>query len=63
MNGPLGPNRGDYHAAEIALVIANANRGKRSKKFKFTDFLLKWGDEKRSGRAGGDENVETGDQG
>ena len=55
--GPLGPQRGDFHAAEIALGIYNANRGKRGKKLKLTDFILKWSERERGNRKDGDEDV------
>jgi len=47
-NGPLGPRRGDFQAALVATVIAQAN-SKKGKKAKFEDFLLKWGVVKRDG--------------
>lgn len=41
-HGPLGPVRGDWQAASIAAMVANANRGKRGKRIKIGDLLLKW---------------------
>lgn len=41
-HGPLGPVRGDWQAALIASVIANANRGRKGKQAKMKDFLLAW---------------------
>lgn len=44
IEGPLGPRRGDYHAAMLAAVFANgvsALSGKRGSK-KVGDFLLQW---------------------
>jgi hypothetical protein len=34
--------RADHHAALVASTIANANRGKRGRKFKMSDFMIKW---------------------
>lgn len=48
LTGPLGSKRQDIQAATIASVIANANRGKGSKKFKITDFLIPYGRNKPS---------------
>lgn len=68
--GPLGPQRGDFHAAEIALTVANSNRGKKGKKLKLSDFLLKWSEQsggttsrrrERGALPSGDEDVETTD--
>jgi len=67
--GPLGPQRGDFHAAEIALTVANSNRGKKGRKLKLTDFLLKWSEKSdrptRRGERGqlpsGDADVEAED--
>lgn len=39
MEGPLGPVRGDYQAALVAAVVANAMSGK-GKRFEVADFLL-----------------------
>lgn len=41
---PFGDNRADYHAALIAMVIANVNRDSKRKPqpFKINDFLLRW---------------------
>ena len=52
-HGPLGPVRGDWQAALIASVIANVNRGKKSRPAKVTEFLLAW---KRGGTT--DEETE-----
>ena len=44
IDGPLGPRRGDYHAALIAATVANgvsALGGKRGNK-KIRDFLPEW---------------------
>jgi len=38
--GPLGHRRGDIQAATIAATIANANRGKNSRKAQISDFLI-----------------------
>jgi hypothetical protein len=43
MTGPLGRRRNDIQAATIAATIANANRGKGSRKFKLSDFLIPYG--------------------
>jgi len=39
-NGPLGPGRGDYHAALISKVVADSQSKKRSK---LENFFFKWG--------------------
>lgn len=49
ITGPLGRKRQDIQAATIAATIANANRGKKGKKFKISDFLIPWGRKKKSG--------------
>lgn len=45
---PRGRERGDIQAALIASVIANVNRGKRSRPFKIKDFVLRW--QRRGGK-------------
>jgi hypothetical protein len=40
--GPLGPERGDYHAAQIAAAVLNAARGKRGRVAQIKDLLIKW---------------------
>ena len=40
--GPLGPVRGDYHAAQIAATLQNVNRGKRGKARTLDDVRLRW---------------------
>lgn len=47
MTGPLGRRRHDIQAATIAATIANANRGKKGRKFKMTDFLIPYGEQNR----------------
>lgn len=47
MTGPLGRRRNDIQAATIAATIANANRGKKGRKFKMTDFLIPYGEQGR----------------
>lgn len=42
LTGPLGPARGDYHAALVAATIANANRPKGRKAAQLRDFLIRW---------------------
>jgi len=42
VTGPLGPERADIQAAIIASTIANANQGKRGRRFKPEDFLPRW---------------------
>lgn len=42
INGPLGAVRGDYHAAQISAAIYNAMKGKKGKRAKVTDLLIKW---------------------
>lgn len=48
ITGPLGRRRGDIQAATIAATIANANRSKRGKKAKVADFLIPYGNQKKS---------------
>lgn len=36
---PFGEERGDIQAAIIACVIANVNRGKKTKPYKIDDFI------------------------
>jgi hypothetical protein len=43
LRGPLGAQRGDLQAAVIAKTIADVNRQKRGRRFRLSDFLLKWG--------------------
>lgn len=45
--GPLGPERGDWHAAELAHTFAVISAGKKGRRLKLTDFLLKWGGRRR----------------
>lgn len=59
VTGPLGPQRSDFHAAQVALMIASANRKKGAKRLRLTDFLLKWGQKEERGRPDGDEDIET----
>lgn len=47
ITGPLGRRRHDIQAATIAATIANANRGKRSKRFTVSDFLVPYGTERK----------------
>lgn len=47
ITGPLGRRRGDIQAATIAATIANANRGKGSRKFKVSDFLIPYGEQRK----------------
>ncbi|MGW4641803.1 phage tail assembly protein T [Sphaerisporangium sp. NPDC004334] len=42
MTGPLGPVRGDYHAAQITTNLLNANRGKNKRALRMEDVLLRW---------------------
>jgi len=41
---PGEPERGDLQAAMIAMVVANAHKGKKGKPFEIKDFLLKFKD-------------------
>lgn len=41
--GPLGPERGDWQAATVAYVAAISAAGKKGRRLKITDFLLRWG--------------------
>jgi hypothetical protein len=45
---PFGEERADIRAAEICMVIANANRGKDQKALSLNDFLLRFGDEPKA---------------
>jgi hypothetical protein len=49
--GPLGPERGDYHAAQIAAAVLNAARGKRGRVAQIKDLLIKWDPQARRSRA------------
>ncbi|WUI00202.1 DUF4035 domain-containing protein [Spirillospora sp. NBC_00431] len=40
--GPLGPARADVQAAIVAATVANANRGKKGRRFHLRDFIPKW---------------------
>ncbi|WP_289009514.1 DUF4035 domain-containing protein [uncultured Thermomonospora sp.] len=42
ITGPLGGERGDIQAALISTVIANSLAGKKGRRAKLRDFLLKW---------------------
>jgi hypothetical protein len=44
---PFGPWREDVRAGVIASTIANVNRGKSSKPFKPTDFVLEFGKQRK----------------
>lgn len=49
LTGPLDDRRrGDHQASVIAATIANANRGKRSKRYRPGDFLIDWGPRRQS---------------
>lgn len=37
---PVGPRRGDYHAALIASLIANVNRDPKRQPYRLEQFLL-----------------------
>lgn len=54
-HGPLGPVRGDWQAAQIVTMIANANRGKRGKVVKIKDMMLAW---RGSGTVSSPEDME-----
>lgn len=41
--GPVGPVRGDLHAATVAATTANAGRGKKGRKARVRDFMPNWG--------------------
>ena len=51
VEGPIGMERADMHAAIVASVIANSNRGKGQKAFKPEDFMPNW-DQAGRGPAG-----------
>lgn len=40
--GPLGPERGDWQAANVAYTVAVMLAGKKGRKLKMNNFLLKW---------------------
>jgi len=40
--GPIGPVRGDIHAAQVAATVLNVNRRKRRRPIKIDDVLLRW---------------------
>jgi len=42
IDGPLGAVRGDIQAGIVAATIANVNRGKSSRHFKPSDFMVQW---------------------
>jgi hypothetical protein len=42
IEGPLGATRGDIQAGIVAATIANVNRGKSSRHFKPSDFMVQW---------------------
>lgn len=51
---PIGLQRGDYQAALIATVVANAmarDKDVHPEAYKLEDFLLKWGDEDEEERS------------
>lgn len=48
ITGPLGRRRLDIQAATIASTVANANRGKGGKKFKLGDFLIPYGEQRKT---------------
>jgi len=49
LEGPLGLERDDFRFAQVAAVIANANRDQKKKRkpFESKDFMIDW--EKHSG--------------
>lgn len=40
--GPLGPERGDWQVANLAYTFAVVQAGKKGRKLKIQDFVLKW---------------------
>lgn len=42
MTGPLGPGRGDLHAAQITSTLLNVNRGKGRKAHSIADVVLRF---------------------
>jgi len=42
VNGPLGAVRADYHAAQIAAAVYNSAKGKRGRRAKISDLVIKW---------------------
>ena len=48
LTGPLGGERADHHAALVAQTVANVNRGKRARRHKLSDFLIKWHQQKQT---------------
>ena len=45
--GPLGPNRGDYHAAQLESSMVNIWRGKSQRAVGLGECLLQWGKKKK----------------
>ena len=45
--GPIGPERGDWHAAQIQATLLNVWRGKDQKPVKLADCVLRWGPPER----------------
>ena len=44
--GPLGPRRGDYHAAIVAATVINMMKGKKGRRVKPEDLLPPWDGER-----------------
>lgn len=48
---PFDEGRADLRAASIAFFVVSALRGRKDKKLKLEDFLLKFGDEQQNATA------------
>lgn len=48
MTGPIGRRRFDIQAATVAATVANSNRGKGGRKFQLKDFLIPYGQERKT---------------
>lgn len=55
ISGPLGPVRGDWQAAQIAAMVHATAAGRKGKRRKLKDFLLRWASDRR---ATSDEDME-----
>jgi len=55
MHGPLGPSRGDWHAALLAQVVTSTAWRGKGRRPQVRDFLLTW-------KGGGDSDPEAMEQ-
>lgn len=58
IDGPLGPERGDYHAAILAHTTASVWRGKDDPPLLVADFLPRWDAEAPVREQSSDEQYE-----